>query len=423
MNYIVLDTNIFIHFKDFDQIDWMEVISKKGEFTLVIPPIVIDEIDNHKYNKNSKISRRVKRILPKIEIYLNSEEGTIKLMLISKRPNENTFLDHGLKKIDHDDCLLASILEFKNEIENDDYLVYITHDTGPRLKAKTLSIHSEKIHEKFILPDEPDDSEKRNKQLEKELSVYRNQCPKISFGFLENEKVFRPETKSTLIDEDSYLSDQLKKVKETHNYLNKVESANGIPSSIFQVSQLFALSDAQIINYNSDLDKYYDQIEEYHSSVYYRLSYEYECVEVKLKISNSGTAPANDVDVELYFPDGFTLHTKEDLPQIISKPTAPYQPKTRHDIQYRSNFFPKVGTINILPKSGINLNAPSIKKTNSYNVDFHLLKLKHNQSFEFETLYLKFENRSLAQNFSIKYRIMISNYPDVLKGSINVVMH
>jgi len=67
MNYIALDTNIFIHFKDFDQIDWKSLTSINDSFTIIIPPVVIDELDKHKYNKNPKISRRVKRILPKIE--------------------------------------------------------------------------------------------------------------------------------------------------------------------------------------------------------------------------------------------------------------------------------------------------------------------------------------------------------------------
>ena len=66
MNYIVLDTNIFIHFRDFDQIDWKSILNSKEDFLILIPPIIIDELDSHKYNKNPKISKRVKRILPKM---------------------------------------------------------------------------------------------------------------------------------------------------------------------------------------------------------------------------------------------------------------------------------------------------------------------------------------------------------------------
>jgi len=42
MNYIFLDTNVFIHFKDFDQIDWKNVINSDEDFLITIVPIVID---------------------------------------------------------------------------------------------------------------------------------------------------------------------------------------------------------------------------------------------------------------------------------------------------------------------------------------------------------------------------------------------
>ncbi len=52
MNYIVLDTNIFIHFRDFDQINWSELVGNNQDYIILIPPTVIDELDRHKYNKN-----------------------------------------------------------------------------------------------------------------------------------------------------------------------------------------------------------------------------------------------------------------------------------------------------------------------------------------------------------------------------------
>lgn len=45
--WIIADTNYFLHFQYPDQIDWNSLVSSK-KITLVIPMIVIDELDKHK---------------------------------------------------------------------------------------------------------------------------------------------------------------------------------------------------------------------------------------------------------------------------------------------------------------------------------------------------------------------------------------
>ncbi|MGC5745621.1 PIN domain-containing protein [Chryseobacterium sp. NFX27] len=419
MNYVVLDTNIYIHFIDFDQIDWQNIINDKQDFTILIPPVIIDELDGHKYNKNPKISKRVKRILPKIEDLLCEQNALVKIQLISKRPAEYIFRENGLNRLEQDDCILASIIEFK-ENTTDDKVFYITYDTGPRLKAKTLSIDSLKIEDKYLLPIEPDEAEKKNKELEKELTKFKNLSPKIIFSFLDNEKFLKPKEKNNFKSKEEYISDCVEQIRNEYKYLQKASNVNS-QENVIKFLGYLALSDEQIDSYNVDLDKFYKSYEEYFSSIYNRLTFQNDCIEINFKIQNSGTIPGNDIDIDLHFPDGFEILTEDQLPSILKKPTSPYKPKNRFDIK-RTGF--NLSIFNQTVKTPViktDLTSPNIKKTNSYNVTFHLQSLKHNQDFIFETLYLSYADRSKAKNFNIEYKIMIANYPDIVSGKLNVI--
>ena len=83
MNYIFLDTNVFLHFKNFEDIDWSETINtEQKSICIVIPFIVIDELDKHKYNLNPKISGRIRKLMPKLHKIL--EENSICLLYTSR---------------------------------------------------------------------------------------------------------------------------------------------------------------------------------------------------------------------------------------------------------------------------------------------------------------------------------------------------
>ena len=422
MNYIVLDTNIFIHFRDFDQINWSELVGNNQDYIILIPPTVIDELDRHKYNKNQKISKRAKRILPKIEDYTNTPDDSLQLKLLNSRPKDETFNANQLNRGDQDDCILASIIEFRQSITENDNLIYFTYDTGPRLKAKTLSINCMKISEQYLLPHEPDENEIKNKELLKELNTFKNKAPKVVLEFVESNDLLKPEQKKPIKSKDEFVKHFIDEVKEEYPYLVKIDHEENNLSNILRAASFYGLSDDQIKRYNSELNLFFEKFSKYYNSVYENLSYLNDCIKIKLLLKNEGTAPAEDIDLQLHFPDGFELHNIKKLPKVLKQPEPPYKPKHRFDFQNTSNFFPSFPHVNTVPEVNVDLSVAQIKKTNSYDVDFHLRSLKHNQTYEFETLYLKYENRDLAENFRIDYKIMIANYPNIINNKLNVVV-
>jgi hypothetical protein len=74
----------------------------------------------------------------------------------------------------------------------------------------------------------------------------------------------------------------------------------------------------------------------------------------------------------------------------------------------------------------MNLNLPSgphIKKTNSYDVDYNIPKLKHGLMHKLDSVYILFESISLAKSFHLKYSILADNLPEPSGGTLNIVIY
>lgn len=425
MQYIFLDTNIFIHFVDFDQIDWSSETNVPDQVVITIAPIVIDELDKHKYNKNQKISRRVKRLLPKIENSCDSPEKLqCQIKLIEKRPDENTFSINSLDKSQQDDCLLATILEFNKTVDINDSIIYITNDVGPRLKARSLKIKVQKLNEKYLLPNEPEEIEIRNLSLQKELNELKSKTPIVKLCFLDNSslKIFEREN---LVSKDTFIQNALKKVKDETLFLKcSPPKKDDYKKQLitFSKNPLFTLSESQVNEYNRQLTEYFKKYEEYINQLYTALHFQSQSIKIEFLLENTGTAPALDIDVEIHFPDGFDLITKNDFPKIKTKPDSPYKPKSSYDINFSMNpiSIPIISSSKYLDTNQTQINQPIIKKTNSYNVSFHRERLKHNQTDPLEPLYAKFNNIKIAKGFQIDYTLIISNLPRPVNGQLNI---
>ena len=147
MKYLFLDTNIFIHFKYYDQIPWQEIV--KDEYKIVIAPIVLDELDKYKTNTDKKNTKRVKNILSKIEKEYQKDNSLILVNLST--PKDKTYEKFELSKNQPDHALLAAILEFEDQHENDG-VILISNDTGARIRARSLDISLVELDEEFLLP-------------------------------------------------------------------------------------------------------------------------------------------------------------------------------------------------------------------------------------------------------------------------------
>lgn len=172
------------------------------------------------------------------------------------------------------------------------------------------------------------------------------------------------------------------------------------------------------------LDDCFKEYEEYQEK---RMNYENQNrgrVKLYLELTNTGTLPADDIDILLHFPDGFLLYSDRDLIK------EPKEPKPLSFVEYCNPLrnlmnFPRVDSL--LGRVGTNItseirnvSSPKIRRIHSYDVQIHVRRLKHNQKESLDPIYVVFDNYETAESFTIKYKIQAANVPEEIIDKLSV---
>jgi hypothetical protein len=148
-------------------------------------------------------------------------------------------------------------------------------------------------------------------------------------------------------------------------------------------------------------------------------------IQLDIELINSGTLPAEDVDIYLHFPDGFELIDNED---VLEEPEEPkilsfeqYSLSPLRGIFNSPNFGNRIASLYSPHVSTIrNVSSPRIRRVHSYDVDFNVRRLKHNQKEPLDPLYSLFDSFEAAQSFSIDYKIQAGNVPMQIDEKLKV---
>lgn len=181
IKYVVLDTNIYLHFKDIEHIDWCKLLHADA-VEIIVPLIILNEIDKHKDSHSvSKIKRRARTVSKKLyEYFFNNEneEAVIKdNVTISSHDPDVKPHDYGFEANRQDQYLIASILKLKEEQHK--YITFISADNGALLLAKKKGIKAMRMPDEFRLPDEKTKEEKENDKLKRELASIKDVMPNM----------------------------------------------------------------------------------------------------------------------------------------------------------------------------------------------------------------------------------------------------
>lgn len=113
INFVLIDTNIFLHYQPVEQINWAEVVGS-DTVKLIVAPVVIQELDKHKdQHRLSAIRDRARTALKKVRSVVLGDptldflEG---VNLLSVDEPDIDFRDNGLNRDVPDDHLIASCL-------------------------------------------------------------------------------------------------------------------------------------------------------------------------------------------------------------------------------------------------------------------------------------------------------------------------
>jgi len=417
MKYIFIDTNIFLHFQDFRKIDWNKE-AKSQECTLILAPIVLDELDEKKIG-TSRIGKKARQVLNEIENLIDKAvlNETIGFEVLLEKPIQRIYDENELNFKEQDHRLIASIIDFKEKRQVSDVLL-CTNDIGPRLRAKQYGIASLNLSDKYLLPDQESEIDKKIKILEQENAKLRNRIPKISFAFDDSNEFVKIKTENfNLINYEDFKTQCLVEIKQKYPYMEHIDPYKNPLAGLMTMTP----DGNQINSYNEKLDEYFREYEDAIMQIYEREKRRKLTFEIKLQVTNSGTTPAEDVDIHLHFPDGFELFESEELDEEIELPEPPYKPKNRFDFGYHGMLSSSIISPQINLGTNLKFNKPTIRKTNSYNVDFNRKHLKHGYSEKLESLSIVFGSYEDIQNFKLDYVVSAGNMPEKIEGKLNVI--
>jgi len=442
---LFIDTNILLHYQSFDEIDWLRILNVE-QVEIRLPSIVIQELDKHKYSSSSKLRDKATKVIRKLHKLADSG------LKIQLKTNIDICFEVNSKVADltapnldpnsQDDRLLSSILSFRDE--NPDLpVILVAADLGLRLKAKYHHIEAICLPDDLKLPSELDQSEKRIKELEQEVLELKRRTPDLKLYFsggsgrlnCEIKKLFPPNVNLKVI-----LQKCIDQLKQEHPKIPEIESGNQATNfrniTNMTIGQMYGSDTPEILpseisTYNKNLDKFYTDYEHYLKQYFHWLELRYRSVLLEISIFNVGTCPAEDIDIFMHFPDGFILRKLANFPEKPKELEPPSQPVPRTRKDRLSLMTPSLGIsalpqiapfLNSQPRVQPNVSSPDIRRSNSYDVELHVRKLKQNISESFYPMIITFDSFEHASSFQIDYQIVAENIPKSITGALHVIV-
>ena len=338
----------------------------------------------------------------------------------------------------NDDNLVASCLSCRN-LKPDANVVLIAGDTGPRLKARQHGIEAVAIPEKYKLESALDDVEKEKRKLQRRVQQLENRFPKLKLAFANEANQFSGTLLQPVTMPEEEIQRRVKGIKNKYRKREQKPAPKGKPSQDYlpstginkfqglagKFNDFSGPSPEEIKRYNSDLEKFYGKYETYLREYIVNANLQRRTLRLDLRLFNIGTAPAEDIDIFLHFPDGFNLYDEDDKPEIPEVPDSPPLPRNRGELLYSPlltrDFSSLARTPHYLPTQS-NVSAPEIKRSNSYKVAYEVERLKQHMNESLDPLYVVFDSVESAASFRVDYRINVADLPDETTGALHVTV-
>jgi len=408
------DSNIFIHFKPIENWDWTSINNQNFKIGLCMS--VVSELDKVKYSANTNATkRRVQELVRKFSSSIDNIFNSIPFLIVVPEKISEVIQNTNLDKEDKDDLFIATVLNFRY-LNPDEDVYIISNDLGVQLKCKVHNLQY-KIPEEEYLIQEDDADAKEIKKLTTELSRVKNLQPSLRLQFDTGETYKKYDVNEPWKEFESVIADEIEKVKKENPFLEP--ETNDSPS-VLTLSNFYKKTPERVAEYNKALEKYYYEYEVYLHKTKVSFYKKNLTIILNIELSNMGNTPAENIDLYMHFPDGFTLCEKEDYytkeiepspPELSTYSLAPYD---------MSKMFTGL-TFPVLPN--IDFSGFSIKKTNSYDVKDHFKIIKHNHTAPVYPLYVTFDTYEDVKSFEITYKITAANMVDMIEGKLNVIIN
>lgn len=414
MKYLVLDTNVYLHYKDFEQIDWRSLL--KDEVTICVPQRVFEEIDKHKDLNKGKIQRKAKRLSTRFsEIFLQGIAPRVPVEVLN-HPLATAFDDPQFHKEISDDWIILSALQCAHD---KDSLIIVSGDNGILLKAKMHDLGYLLMPDDLLLTEEASEEEKEIRQLRQQLAKYETRCPDPIVEF-EGETPLLTIEKPQFINVKDELAAYEMELKGSHAYQPLTDASHHDDLSyLMGFTQLAHSTLEQRQEYNKELDEYFEKKLKQKEFQLGRDFMEQRFRGLKFLLSNVGTASLGDTTVFLTFPPEVKVYSKES--KLTIRVDDPAEPVLKNNLNSFGANLMSLQYGHKDKKEDIEIWAPN-KPLDHHEFKYHSHRLTH---MMFQNLNSKeeiFIDIAQCGNFAISWTVIDSELIDSVKGELHVVI-
>ena len=422
---VYIDTSILLHYRLFDEIDWLDVTGS-DQVELRVPSVILRELEKKKIeHPRQKIQERADKALSKLSrlsdkgLHAPVRDG-VAVAFETQEPAID-YRERGLDPSVNDDVLLASALVFREE-QPDEPVTLVVEDLSLKLKARTHGIETLSLPEEYKLPPATDAAQKEIRRLRRENEKLKNRVPELTLGFRENSEYasFQVQTRCDLDAEMvNRLMAEIKKKHPKQGYGDDRSSLDNMPKPMRD--SFTTVTRSHIDQYNEKLDGFYKECESYIEDYrVYRQNMK-RIVELNLVVSNHGSCPAENVDIILEFPPDLSLMAEEDVPSEPEEPVPPKHPRgVAQQIGGLTDVLTSLETTVGAEPIDLNTSGPDFDNTCSAGAEYHLQVVKHNRPEALPPVFASFETVEATHSFRFSYEIHAANVPQPTTGKLNV---
>ncbi len=417
----VPDTNAFLEYRFFTDIPWTAEMGAGPVDVLITLPL-LKALDRRKGNyadrRKQEIARTVLARLTRMLYEPTSSNLVIRegerVVLDKLRNLARVIEQHDLDRDSDDDEILASALQAHAENPDAQVVVY-SGDLNMLLKAQVLGLASKRPTEALRLTAPADPLEAENDELRRRVQELEAALPKLSFQ-MNGQRVPGPPPRVTLPrvePVDPRVIDA--RLAEKKAELEGLAAPRGY----------LAFAGGELQRFRRDVDEYLPAYRTYLMSEQASRLAQRRSLQVRLVLLNEGTAPADDVDVTITYPELILASRSVELDDIWDlrkmEPKAPQGPRNVLDAPSFdiSSFDYLAGLPH--PKLRSDDSGPDIHHPGR-TIRYHLHRVKHGMATTLDPFYLCVAPEWDDAHLVMSYELNGGNLPKPSTGKLTIAI-
>jgi hypothetical protein len=416
------DTNILLHFKPLADIDWVAVCRAKL-VKLVICLEVIDELDDKK--RDSRLSDRAKRAIKDIQELRGKEFRPAVTLEVYNHPAGTA--PHG-----YDERILRSVQGYLATHPEDLPAVVVTDDYGMGLRCEAHGVSVLRLPDDHRLELPQEEQTRKLRQAQAELMALKNRLPDLVIRMVAKEDYPAADDCPELRPSDEMEMLDVQRMLDAEQALYRKLGQPAHPLIGINVEKIL-YGPGQIQRYNAALDDYLERYEKYLREYNEWVQQRGVLYDFDLYLTNQGSSPANQIEVEIIFPAHVhrLLHVGHAQDAFGQPPTRPKPPKepspatlvglpdfewlkdmgrsSGYDIRLPDPFAPSVEILNL---------GDHMEDMSGAVLRCHLRELMHTKDEKIGSFSLVFSKGTGVKPFQASYSVLAAELPDKVERQL-----